>query len=57
MAKVKCKKCGDIIQSKSVHNFVSCKCGAVAVDGGNDYLRICGEKKDYEIVEGKKAEI
>lgn len=40
--KIKCKKCGDIIESVSVNDFKFCKCGAVAVDGGFDYLRRCG---------------
>ena len=40
--KIKCKKCGDIIESKTRHDFVSCKCGAVAVDGGDSYLRRTG---------------
>lgn len=34
-----CKKCGDVIESKSVHDWVSCKCGEIFVDGGHDYLR------------------
>ena len=38
--KIKCKKCGDIIESKSVHDFKWCSCGAVAVDGGHEYLRM-----------------
>lgn len=41
-----CRKCGDVIESKHVHDFVSCSCGAVAVDGGHDYLRRCGNKED-----------
>ena len=43
---IQCRKCGDIIESKHVHDFVSCSCGAVAVDGGHDYLRRCGNKED-----------
>jgi hypothetical protein len=39
--KVKCLKCGDVIESKSVHDFKYCTCGNVAVDGGHDYLRRC----------------
>lgn len=39
--KIKCKHCGDIIESKSVHNFVTCSCGKVSVDGGHDYLKRC----------------
>ena len=46
--KIKCKKCGDIIESKHRHDFKICRCGAVAVDGGHDYLRRCGELGDYE---------
>ena len=30
--KIKCKKCGDVIESMSVHDFKFCKCGSVAVD-------------------------
>ena len=46
--KIKCKKCGDVLESKSVHDFKFCRCGAVAVDGGHDYLRRCGNKDDWE---------
>ena len=37
--KIKCKKCGDIIESKTTHDFKFCKCGTVAVDGGKEYLK------------------
>ena len=46
--RIKCKKCGEIIESTSRHDFKFCKCGAVAVDGGKDYLRRVGSKEDYE---------
>lgn len=36
---VKCKICGDIIESTYRHDFVTCSCGNVSVDGGHDYLR------------------
>ncbi len=36
---IKCNHCGDIIESTDRHNYVECKCGACAVDGGHDYLR------------------
>ena len=52
---IKCKKCGDIIQSKYRHNFVSCSCGACSVDGGLDYLRRCGNPSDYEEVDEYKV--
>ena len=37
--KAQCKLCKDIIESKHRHDYVSCKCGEIAVDGGKDYLR------------------
>lgn len=46
--KIRCKKCGDVIESVSVHDFKFCKCGAVAVDGGHEYLRRCGNLEDFE---------
>jgi len=39
--RIQCKHCGDIIESKTVHDFKFCKCGCVAVDGGHDYLKRC----------------
>ena len=46
--KIKCKKCGDIIESINVHDFKWCSCGAVAVDGGREYLRRVGNEDDFE---------
>lgn len=43
---IKCRICGDIVESKHVHDFVTCSCGACSVDGGHDYLRRCGNKED-----------
>ena len=36
---IQCKLCGEVIESTDRHNYVECKCGACAVDGGHDYLR------------------
>lgn len=41
--KLKCAVCEDIIESKSVHDFRPCKCGAIFVDGGDEYTRMGGE--------------
>lgn len=43
----RCNKCGDVIQSVSRHDFVECKCKAIYVDGGNEYLRSGGDRKDF----------
>lgn len=45
--KAKCAKCGDTIESKHRHDFVYCECGAIAVDGGKDYLRRIGELTSF----------
>ena len=36
---IKCKHCGDVIESTYRHGFVTCSCGSCSVDGGHDYLR------------------
>ena len=46
--KIKCKKCGDIIEAKSTNDYKKCSCGAVAVDGGKDYLKRIGNEENYE---------
>lgn len=46
----KCKKCGDEVRSKNRHDFRSCKCGAVSVDGGSWYARRVGNMEDMEDV-------
>jgi hypothetical protein len=40
---VNCLSCGDLIVSKHRHDFVTCTCGAVSVDGGQEYLRRVGD--------------
>lgn len=48
--RIRCKSCGDVIESVHVHDFKWCSCGAVAVDGGHDYLKrsFKNSPKDYE---------
>lgn len=41
-----CLLCNDIITSTSLHNFVTCKCGNLSVDGGNYYAKRLYEKKE-----------
>ncbi len=43
--KIKCLICGDVIKSKSVHDFVSCQCDSCYIDGGQNYLHFGG--KDF----------
>ncbi len=41
------KNCDDIIESKTVHDFVTCSCGRCSVDGGKEYLRRSAEEGSY----------
>ena len=48
---IKCKHCGDVIESKLRHDFVWCSCESCFVDGGHDYLRRgfkTSPEEDYE---------
>ena len=47
--KVRCKNCGDVIESKHTHDYVSCSCGSVSVDGGHSYLK--RSAKSFDLVE------
>jgi hypothetical protein len=44
MNKIKCLKCETVIESKYRHDFNTCKCGDVSVDGGHAYSRRVFEK-------------
>lgn len=52
---IRCKCCGEILDSKYVHDFVPCKCfkesgGAkgCAADGGLEYCKRVGNPTDWE---------
>ena len=51
--KARCKLCGDVVESKHRHDFRSCSCGAMSVDGGREYIRRAwsGERSYYDTVE------
>ena len=48
--KIKCRKCGDVIESFFTHDLKRCKCGAVEIDGGKEYLRRSAKNLD-DIIE------
>ena len=54
--RIRCKKCGDIIESTEQHDFKWCSCQACAVDGGHDYLRRIGNQEDWEEMSEIKKE-
>ena len=44
--RAKCRRCGDVIWSMYRHDFTRCSCGAIAVDGGYDYVRRIGSPRN-----------
>ncbi len=58
--RAKCKLCNDIIESTHKHDYVSCSCREIAIDGGTDnfrcfanswsnFLRIADDGSEIEI--------
>lgn len=37
--RAKCAQCGTVVESIKRHDFVTCRCGSIFVDGGKDYHR------------------
>jgi hypothetical protein len=50
---IKCLSCGDEIWSAHRHDYKTCSCGDVSVDGGMDYrkrsFRLSGQYKEQSI--------
>jgi hypothetical protein len=44
----RCRKCGDEVESENRHDFVTCSCGSLSVDGGLDYLKRSGDPANCE---------
>ena len=45
---IKCRLCGDIIESTERNDRILCKCGTCSVSGGHDYLRReCKESSSF----------
>ena len=49
--RIRCRKCGDILQSKYRHDFQMCKCGSCYIDGGDDYCRVKEKKENIEWID------
>ena len=56
--RIRCKHCGDVIESETVHDLKYCSCGTVFVDGGHDYLRrgYLNSNNDYEELSEEEKE-
>lgn len=48
--KIRCRKCGDIIEGDKKGHLISCSCGSIAIDETLYYVRLIGNHKDIEEV-------
>ena len=52
---LQCDNCKDVIQSQYRRHFITCKCGEIFTDGGDDYFRCSANEntvvlKDFGVV-------
>ena len=46
---IQCPKCKDTIYSRTRHDFRSCSCKSIFIDGGLDYTKVGALKEDIDI--------
>ena len=47
---IQCPSCQSVIYSRARHDFHSCKCGDVSIDGGFDYTRFLFKKEKPQVI-------
>lgn len=58
MSKAKCRLCNDIIESKHRHDYVTCSCGEISVDGGSEYMHCrANDEKNFILLDDEGNEI
>lgn len=55
MAKIKCNRCGDILEGDKRGTYIQCSCGKCAIDETPYYYQIIGNLGDFEVLEPKEA--
>ena len=52
IAKYKCLHCGDILDPEKIYKMTYCACNTIAIDTDKTifYVRVAGEKVDYEVL-------
>jgi hypothetical protein len=54
-SQIVCPKCDGLISSIHVHDLQQCPCGALAIDGGRDYLRMIASDEVMEAFQGEQG--
>ena len=52
--KIKCKKCGDIVEGDKKGTLILCSCKSIGIDETKWYTRLLGDPKDYEEIKQKR---
>jgi hypothetical protein len=52
--RIQCLLCNEIIESKHRHDYVTCSCGNVSVDGGQDYCKVNFKTDQWKPVKEKE---
>lgn len=54
----KCLRCGDVLVSEHRHDFATCSCGNLSIDGGPEYLkRCCHDLNQFQELSRDPAEV
>ena len=57
MSKAKCLLCDDVIESTHVHDFVTCYCGNLSLDGGDECIRVLYKEPDsFQHIKDEESE-
>lgn len=55
--KIRCRICDDVIEGDKKGTFINCKCGRIAIDETEYYVRIIGDMADMSIIEDNRQEL
>lgn len=56
MNRAQCLRCGEVLESLHRHDFRTCSCGNLSVDGGEDYLKRSFGEYGYKELAGNEEE-
>lgn len=55
--KIRCRICDDVIEGDKKGTFINCKCGRIAIDETEYYVKIIGDMADMSIIEDNRQEL
>lgn len=52
--RLKCNKCNSIIEGDGKGTYITCECGAIAIDETKHYYKVNGNFEDFKIIDGEE---